>query len=1555
NNSAASSTCTITTSGCTVSLDLYRNTFTLTVSRNTTHISSASATTSAVHGDNYYRWGQAVSISATANTNSHFTSWTQSGTTGTFGSATNASTTFTMGKGNSTVTAGGAYDTYAVTLNRNCSTTATGSTSATATYNSTTLSAITVPTCANATGTRTLSGFTAGTNASDATVTFGTQPTGSSCNSSASPKTCSSTNTTTYAFNGWHDTSGTGALVASTASTPALQASVSGYTNSSSQWTRTSAATLYAGWNASAGSYSSINLPSITKTGYTCGWSTSSTATDFTYASGGSLVPSSSTTTLYGICKANTYNLVVTGDANVSTITVRAGSTSGTATTCTKSSTTFTCSSLTYGTKYYLFPTFASGYGFNSWAKTDSATNAVLGSTSTENTYYQMGAGNGALTLTSKAYKTMQTMSDSDCTTTATTVVDNRDSELYVVQRLADGNCWMLDNLRLDPTSVSLATLQGNTNASNQTLTYFKNGGGSTSDQYATAGVSNWTSSYSYSAPLTSASYKDATTTSYGVGSGKIGVYYNYCAASAGSYCYGNGTSPGTSTGDATEDICPAGWRMPANGFDGGEYLDLFAAYNSDDSAFINALSTPLSGAFTSGSAERQGTGGFFWVATRNNSTYMNFLIVYPSDVRQPSSDYRYYGHSVRCVKKTTYMQDVTNSVLNELIPDVGDNVDLVDKRDGEIYKVARLADGNVWMLDNLALDPTSVSLATLQGNTNASNQTLTYFKNGGGSSPYPATGVNTTWASSSDNKYNEPKVVTTYKDTTTTNYGAGSGKIGVYYNFCAASAGSYCYDGNGTGNATEDLCPAGWKMPTTLYSNEYPYLYTAYNSDATAFKQALSTPLSGSFRGSATSQGSNGWFWSSTRYDDDSMYSLYVDSSSVDPLASHYRHYGFSMRCVKKIPYMQDVTDADLNYYMPNTGDSTKLADKRDDRVYTVAKLADNKYWMTQNLDLAGGTTISCDTTDCDSSYTIPTTNGWQSGGRLPASSTSGFDSPEGVSVYNSNNDVCSNDGSVACYSYYSWAAATISSGSAYSQNYVDAPYSICPKGWHLPSGKGGTDSFTDTRALAIALGGSDSINNYIPSTSPTGTVMSNTLRSSPYNFVMNGYYLTAAEGFKSNNGTLWTSTYYHDGLPNYLRLYSTTQVVFADYQIARAGQGVRCIFNNSRTITLNGDSGVSDFIVNGNTVARGSSIDLVDGKSYIITINYNSGYVASSTPLVKTSGSGTVSGTSFTVGSDAATLYANSIITYGITFDGDSGVKDFTVDGSTVSKGGTKALAYGQTYNITINYNSGYVASSTPLVKTSGSGTVSGTSFTVGNGIATLSASSEAGGLYSLTRNYTGACSSYRQRLADDTNNNYYVDTGYIINWSNDFEITGSFKIPTEGKRYLLIGNYNDSSKTLNFEVNTSNQIRLYMFSGDVNETYGRVVAGTRYYFSLSWTASTKKYKVAFGTNSDISSLPTRIQGTYNSAPTGSATNSLWIGYDHRSSKTIFEPLKYAYAYKIIDFRQSGSVLSDLNDPTLHKLSTGATVETFRWTNGATRYTTSSTMPASNLTLSL
>ena len=157
----------------------------------------------------------------------------------------------------------------------------------------------------------------------------------------------------------------------------------------------------------------------------------------------------------------------------------------------------------------------------------------------------------------------------------------------------------------------------------------------------------------------------------------------------------------------------------------------------------------------------------------------------------------------------------------------------------------------------------------------------------------------------------------------------------------------------------------------------------------------------------------------------------------------------------------MQDLNSTIRDAVNVTEADSiTELIDTRDNSVYKVAKLKDGNIWMTENLDIAGGTALSSEDTDFDPSYTLPTTNGWTVNNNkliLPASALSGFNTLNYAYVYNSGNkENCGASGqNTPCYSYYSWDAATLGSGRNISTNNTDAPYSICPKNWKLPTSR--------------------------------------------------------------------------------------------------------------------------------------------------------------------------------------------------------------------------------------------------------------------------------------------------------------------------------------------------------------------------------------------------------------------------------------------------------------------------------------------------------------------
>ncbi|MBR2831002.1 InlB B-repeat-containing protein [Candidatus Saccharibacteria bacterium] len=480
---------------------------------------------------------------------------------------------------------------------------------------------------------------------------------------------------------------------------------------------------------------------------------------------------------------------------------------------------------------------------------------------------------------------------------------DSRDDKTYNIAKLKGGNVWLQDNLQLDIAAASANITSATTNANNDVLTCLKSGCSSstTYSQAAAANTiaSNWTDNGTYNR-YTQAMYNmdnASFNASYGNGTHKSGYHYNYCAASAGSYCYASGSAP--SNTNATQDICPAGWQMLAGDSSTYSYQKLYEAYGSNAVNFKNALHAGLSGYFND-NIYNQGTYGNFWASTYNSTDSMRSLLVNASSVSLQSSNNRNVGLSVRCVLKLPAMQDVNSDILATLLPENGNTTTLVDNRDGTEYTIGKLADGNYWMLDNLALDPSAQELSS--SNTNVASKVTTTFEN-------KTSGWNNT---SPNNAYERAYFNLASKDISV-QYGNNNKivtKVGGYYNYCAASAGTYCYAINASPdntNATSDICPAGWKMPNgDQAKGSYYYLFnTGYSGNKDNFRNALHAGYSGYFwDSSADYQGysGRGYFWSTTRYNGNYMYHLLlVYTSGVYPQDGSNRYNGYSVRCVKK------------------------------------------------------------------------------------------------------------------------------------------------------------------------------------------------------------------------------------------------------------------------------------------------------------------------------------------------------------------------------------------------------------------------------------------------------------------------------------------------------------------------------------------------------------------------------------------------------------------------------------------------------------------------------
>ena len=408
------------------------------------------------------------------------------------------------------------------------------------------------------------------------------------------------------------------------------------------------------------------------------------------------------------------------------------------------------------------------------------------------------------------------------------TLTDTRDNNTYVVKKLADGKCWMTENLRLINKTISSAD-------------------------------SNLPSGETYTVPASDLS--SFTTTSYNTNSAYLdstyGGYYNFYTATAGT----GGTS--LTSGNSPKDICPKGWRLPTGG-SSGEFQTLYNNYNS--SALMKGEPNfTFSGYVRNGSVHEQGSYGLFWSSTVDDASNAYSLYLNSSNVYPTNYDDRYGGISVRCVAEEPTMQTFESSMLQN----VGDSMQLEDERNGNKYTVKKLADGKVWMTDNLRLVDVTISSA----NSNLPE---------GESYTIPA----------SDNanfsrKYNMDAV---YFDET----------YGGYYNFYTATAG-WGTDSVMSGNSPKDICPKGWRLPTGGPDGEFQTLYNYYNSSE-AMRGEPGFVFSGMmYIGMNDIEGISGYFWSSSVSSGTAGYYMRLDSRIVNPAYDLNKYYGFTVRCVVK------------------------------------------------------------------------------------------------------------------------------------------------------------------------------------------------------------------------------------------------------------------------------------------------------------------------------------------------------------------------------------------------------------------------------------------------------------------------------------------------------------------------------------------------------------------------------------------------------------------------------------------------------------------------------
>ena len=287
---------------------------------------------------------------------------------------------------------------------------------------------------------------------------------------------------------------------------------------------------------------------------------------------------------------------------------------------------------------------------------------------------------------------------------------------------------------------------------------------------------------------------------------------------------------------------------------------------------------------------------------------------------------------------------------MQEMTPEIcaaaqeNDTTRLEDARDGKMYWVAKLKDGNCWMTQNLELDlstntPLTSELSDVTSSWTPTSNTYTSAQSGSTSNTV-AQSWNLgryVWKTPTSSNYCQPDTnfsesacasywqdvsswspMTQYRTDGVT-YDAGSQTYdahylaGNYYSYVAATAGTGTSATTSGARATDSICPKGFELPTSGSSfnstpgSFYNLLTNAYNisSNTTGGTAMRSAPLFFVRSGYVNTTnyldnaGLTGDCWSSVAASSSYAYFLYFNSSGVTPSLNSNRYNGQPVRCV--------------------------------------------------------------------------------------------------------------------------------------------------------------------------------------------------------------------------------------------------------------------------------------------------------------------------------------------------------------------------------------------------------------------------------------------------------------------------------------------------------------------------------------------------------------------------------------------------------------------------------------------------------------------------------
>jgi len=266
------------------------------------------------------------------------------------------------------------------------------------------------------------------------------------------------------------------------------------------------------------------------------------------------------------------------------------------------------------------------------------------------------------------------------------------------------------------------------------------------------------------------------------------------------------------------------------------------------------------------------------------------------------------------------------------------------------------------------------------------------------------------------------------------------------------------------------------------------------------------------------------------------------VDHYETNIMLSVVGNPGEIVRDLTGITTMQEMTAEICS--KSTVGQTKQLKDTRDNKLYWVTKLADNKCWMTQNLDydikagdFSGAVATKTGNINTGWSNTQTTVQSWDPGDYYYKYVSATDWTNCGTSL--SNMSTCPSKGNWTTTApaaegqhyhvgnYYSWNAATAGTGGSITSGQASA--SICPTGWKLPTSNGTSADFAKLMgAYGLRTDNGSESNVY-------------KVRITPMYFIPAGRVNASGLYSAGYNGYYWSSTPLSDGSNAYrLNFYS-------------------------------------------------------------------------------------------------------------------------------------------------------------------------------------------------------------------------------------------------------------------------------------------------------------------------------------------------------------------------------------------------------------------------------